>query len=102
MNIAIIGAGLTGMSAGLRLSQNGDKVTIYEKENSLGGLASAIRVGNETLDRFYHHIFVSDSEILDLIDELDLKYRLNWYEPKNAIYIDNYSSVHISPRFIMF
>ncbi|NLE26341.1 MAG: NAD(P)/FAD-dependent oxidoreductase [Clostridiaceae bacterium] len=97
MNIAIIGAGLTGMSAGLRLSQNGDKVTIYEKENSLGGLASAIRVGNETLDRFYHHIFVSDSEILDLIDELDLKYRLNWYEPKNAIYIDNYIHPFTSP-----
>lgn len=97
MNIAIIGAGLTGMIAGLRLSHNGNKVTIYEKENCLGGLASAMPVGNEAIDRFYHHIFVNDSEILDLIDELDLKDRLNWYEPKNAIYIDHFIHPFTSP-----
>ena len=92
MNIAIIGAGLTGMTAGLRLSQKGNKVTIYEKENYLGGLASSVHVGSEAIDRFYHHIFLSDLEVLTLIDELGLKDRLNWYKPKNAIYIDN--SIH--------
>ncbi|NLB77446.1 MAG: NAD(P)/FAD-dependent oxidoreductase [Clostridiaceae bacterium] len=97
MNIAIIGAGLTGISAGLKLSQNGNKVTVYEKESYLGGLASNIIIGAEPLDRFYHHIFVSDSEILDLIDELNLKNRLNWYEPKNAIYIDHSLHPFTSP-----
>lgn len=97
MNIAIVGAGLTGMTAGLRLSQNGYKVTIYEKESYLGGLASSVIIGNEDLDRFYHHIFVSDSEILSLIDELNLKARLNWYEPKNAIYLDHNIHPFTSP-----
>lgn len=102
MNIAIIGAGLTGMTAGLRLSQNGYKVTIYEKESYLGGLASSVIVGNEDLDRFYHHIFVSDSEILALIDELNLKDRLNWFEPKNAIYIDHSIHPFTSPLDLLF
>jgi len=89
MNIAIIGAGMTGLAAGLRLSQNGNKVTVYEKENYLGGLVSSVRVGKEDLECFYHHIFTNDSDILALIDELGIKDRLNWYKPKNAIYIDN-------------
>ncbi len=97
MNIAIIGAGLTGMSAGLRLSQNGHKITVYEKDSYPGGLASTIIIGNEAIERFYHHIFVSDSEILSLIDELNLKDLLNWYQPKNAIYIDHSLHPFTSP-----
>ena len=97
MNIAIIGAGFTGITAGLRLSQNGNKVTIYEKDSFLGGLASSIRIGNEAIERFYHHIFISDSEILDLINELNLKEKLNWYKPKNAVYINHTIHPFTSP-----
>lgn len=89
MKTAIIGAGLTGLTAGYRLSQKGHEVTIFEEALGLGGLASAFPVGSESLDRFYHHIFVSDSELLALIDELSLDDFLNWYEPKNAIYLEN-------------
>ena len=89
MDIAIIGALISGITAVFLLSRKGNKVTVYEKESCLGGLASSVRVGNEDLERFYHHIFTNDSDILALIDELDIKDRLNWYEPKNAIYINN-------------
>jgi len=89
MNIAIIGAGITGITAGFLLSRKGYKVTVYEKELCLGGLTSSVRVGNEDLERFYHHIFTNDLSFLALIDELDIKDRLNWYKPKNAIYIDD-------------
>ena len=43
MNIAIIGAGLTGLTAGYRLSKLGHKVTIFEKEPFVGGLAHGFR-----------------------------------------------------------
>ncbi|MGI6085077.1 MAG: NAD(P)/FAD-dependent oxidoreductase [Acetivibrionales bacterium] len=89
MNIAIIGGGMTGLTAGYMLSQSGHKVTVYEKENPLGGLASAVNIGSEAIDRFYHHIFVNDSEILSLINELNLNNRLDWYKPQNAVYADN-------------
>ena len=89
MRVAIIGAGLTGLTAAYRLSLKGHKVVIFEKSLDLGGLAESFNVGSEKLDKFYHHMFTSDSELLDLINNLSLKEKLNWYEPKNAIYINN-------------
>lgn len=97
MNIAIIGAGMTGITAGFRLTQSGHTVTIYEKEDFIGGLASSISVGTKDLDKFYHHIFVSDSDILTLINELGIIDNINWYEPKNAIYVDNSLHPFTSP-----
>ena len=38
MDIAVVGAGMIGLTAGIRLSQNGHRVTIYEKEPFIGGL----------------------------------------------------------------
>lgn len=89
MNIGVIGAGLTGLTAALRLTQQGHRVTILEASDIPGGLAAAFQVGSDNLDRFYHHIFTSDKEILNLIDELSLTHCLGWYEPKNAIYIED-------------
>lgn len=97
MDIAVVGAGMTGLTAGIRLSQNGHRVTIYEKEPFIGGLASSVRAGSANVDRFYHHIFVSDTEILALINELGLKDSIDWYEPKNAIYLDYFLHPFTSP-----
>ena len=38
-SIAIIGAGLSGCAAAIYLNKLGHKVTIYEKEKKLGGVA---------------------------------------------------------------
>lgn len=101
MDIAIIGAGMTGLSAGYRLARGGHRITIYEKEPYTGGLASAVPAGSSVVDRFYHHIFVSDSEILTLIDELGLKDSLGWYEPKNAIYLGDSLYPFTSPMDLL-
>lgn len=89
MNIAIIGGGMTGITAALKLSKKGHMVSIYEKDSYLGGLASSLKAGNENLDKFYHHIFTNDNDILSLIEKIGLTNSLKWYEPKNAIYLDN-------------
>lgn len=41
-NIAIVGAGVGGLSAGIRLQSQGFNVTIYEKENRPGGKMNVI------------------------------------------------------------
>lgn len=89
MKIAVIGAGLTGLTAGYCLAKAGHTVDVFEESEYIGGLVSAVEAGNGNLDRFYHHVFVSDTYLLDLTRELGIENKIKWYEPKNAIFIDN-------------
>jgi protoporphyrinogen oxidase len=82
MNIGIIGGGFAGLTAAFELSKAGHKVTIFEKEAHLGGQAATFEVGGEHLERFYHHIFTSDVDIIQLIDELGLSEKLLWLDSK--------------------
>lgn len=79
MRVGIVGAGATGLSAGHTLAQHGHDVTILEKGPELGGLVSSLRIGGTAVERFYHHVFASDTEIVRLADELglgdDLRFR---------------------------
>jgi len=86
MNIAIIGAGLTGLVAGYRLSQKGHSVTIFEKGNDIGGLVGGFKIGDTSLEKAYHHIFSTDNYIIDLSKELGVFDKLTWHEEKTAIH----------------
>ena len=82
MNIGIIGGGIAGLSAAYELSKKGHKVALFEKEAHLGGQAATFEVAGERLERFYHHIFSSDVDIINLIDELGLSEKLVWLDSK--------------------
>src|SRR3954447_20523222 len=69
--VAVIGAGVTGLVAALRLAQRGDEVVVFERWPGLGGMAATLDVGGgHRLERYYHHWFTSDRHILALCDEL--------------------------------
>ena len=40
-SVGIVGGGILGMTAALRLAQAGVKVTLYERSHDLGGLGAA-------------------------------------------------------------
>lgn len=67
----IVGGGFTGLAAAYELAKRGEKVLILERETSVGGLARGFHVGDQTLERFYHHWFTNDTHVMKLIDELD-------------------------------
>lgn len=91
MNIAIVGAGFTGLSAGYRLSREGHTVTIYEKEGHPGGLASTFRLPGwkSALEKHYHHWFTNDAAALGLIKDLGLLENLVFPKTITAIYYRN-------------
>lgn len=89
MKIGIIGGGITGLTAGYELVKNGHQITIYESEPEWGGLAGTIKAGSEDLEKFYHHIFTSDRDLLSLLEELGLTSKLQWLAPKNGIFSNN-------------
>lgn len=71
--IVVVGAGFTGLSAAYELVQHGWRPIVVEQEQELGGLAATFPVAGIRLERFYHHWFTSDSEILRLTEELGLR-----------------------------
>jgi len=69
-NILILGAGITGLSAGYKLTKGGYEVRIVEAESSIGGLATSIKYKNCIFD-FGPHTFHSEiSELLEFYLEL--------------------------------
>jgi protoporphyrinogen oxidase len=76
MKIAVVGGGFTGLTAAREL-QEYCRVTVFESD-WLGGLASSYCSGDYCIEKFYHHCFRGDEQLLELIRELKLTHRLEW------------------------
>ena len=88
MKICIIGAGITGLTTGYKLSKLGHEVEIFESASFSGGQASTINFENFEIEKAYHHLFVTDKAILELYKELDLEDELEWYKSKVATFAE--------------
>jgi len=90
MRIAILGGGVTGLTAAYFLAKKGQEVSLFEKENTLGGLASGFKEKNWNwyLDKTYHHIFSNDRDILNFSREIGFK-EFDFQSPKTACLFEN-------------
>jgi len=72
MQIAVIGGGMTGLTAAYRLAASGHRVDVFEKEPYLGGLAYGFTKDSWDwhIEGAYHHLFTNDAAILSLLQEL--------------------------------
>jgi protoporphyrinogen oxidase len=87
--ILIIGGGFTGLTAALRLAQAGKySITLTESSDRLGGLAAGFPLAGTWLEQTYHHLFLTDSAILNLVDELGLGPHLLWCDSSVGIFRD--------------
>lgn len=83
---AVVGGGILGGTLALRLSEQGHRVTLYERAPTLGGLASSFQIGDVTWDRFYHVTLLSDSVLRSFLDQLGLAGEMRWVPTKTALY----------------
>ena len=88
--VAVIGGGYSGLAAAYELAKLGKKVVIYEKDSQLGGLAGAFEIAEGVrLEKFYHHWFSSDLDILNFIEELGLSKNLKLCPSNTGFYFAN-------------
>ena len=90
VRVLIAGAGPAGLAAAATLQQAGmpgSEIAVLDAGSQAGGLASGFR-GAETWDwsveRYYHHLFTNDVDILKFTRELDLQDLVEIHSPVTA------------------
>ncbi len=104
MNYAILGGGALGLMTAYRLTQAGHAVMVFEQESIAGGLASGFHVNSDEqvwLEKFYHHLFQSDTTIIRVIEELGLGERLEWLRPRSVCLINGKTEQLDSPLSLL-
>ena len=101
MNIAIIGAGFTGLSAAYQLVKKGHHITIFEKDAMPGGLAIGYQEKSWkwSLEKHYHHWFTNDTFILNLAQEIGHEVIIK--RPKTSVYVDGKIFQFDSPKEVL-
>jgi protoporphyrinogen oxidase len=85
--IAVVGGGISGIVASLTLARTGQfDVTIFEKEDRLGGLSTWFESQNVIWDKYYHVVLSTDTETINFISEIGLENKIFWCETKSGFY----------------
>ena len=101
--IIILGAGATGLSAGLRLIDKKYDVIILEKAEHPGGLAKTITRGEYRLDIGPHHLFSQNEDILKEIIDLFEKDELAIFNRDARLYFhDRYLDYPLTAKNVLF
>jgi protoporphyrinogen oxidase len=85
--IAIIGAGISGLASAYFLADKGYSITIFEREQGSGGLAGSAEVHGTPIEKFYHHFFSSDTELLHLAQEIGVGDQIQFYNSSVGMYV---------------
>lgn len=86
--IAIIGAGFTGLTAAYDLSKKGHKVRIYEATDRAGGLVAGFKMNGVPLEMAYHFLYKTDKDIQQLLEELGIRDKLEFHDSSISTYYD--------------
>jgi protoporphyrinogen oxidase len=68
-NVVILGAGLAGLAAGRLLSESGARVTVVERESTVGGLSRTVEHRGFRFDLGGHRFFTENKKIEDFVKD---------------------------------
>jgi len=78
-SMAVIGGGVTGLAAAAELAGSGRfDVTLYERNERVGGHCLGLQLDRLVCDRFYHVVLPGDTATINWIKELGLAANLVW------------------------
>jgi protoporphyrinogen oxidase len=88
--VAVVGAGVTGLTIARRLLERGCEVSVHEAE-AVGGLAAGFEFpgcDGTYLEKYYHHIFRSDEAVIKVIREHGLGADLVWRASRSGVFAE--------------
>ncbi|MBX5445655.1 NAD(P)/FAD-dependent oxidoreductase [Sphaerobacter sp.] len=88
LRVGVIGGGIAGLTAAYRFAQRGHQVTLWERGPRLGGQAAAFPVLGTAIEYFYHHLFMSDHDIVQLMNEIGIGDDLIWLPSPVGFFAD--------------
>ena len=97
MKVIIIGAGVAGLAAAYDLAKRGHEVAVYEAGDRPGGQVRTFEVGGGRVEIFYHHLFKSDTTIVELINELGFGDDLAWIDSNVGLHARGKSYPFVGP-----
>ena len=100
--VAVIGAGVAGLTAAYELGKGGARCHVYERWPGLGGQAATLDVGDGVLlERYYHHLFTSDRHIAGLYRELGMPDAIEWRPSSVAFFARGESHPFTTPADLL-
>ena len=102
LRVAVVGAGVAGLVAAYRLSEEGHHVEVFERWPGLGGQGATLDVGDGVLiERYYHHWFTSDRHMRELYAELGMGEEIEWRPSSVAMWADGRLWPFVTPRDLL-
>ncbi|MDP3999612.1 MAG: FAD-dependent oxidoreductase [bacterium] len=87
--VAIIGAGMSGLGAAIKLLESGYSCVILESQAEAGGLAGSFSIDKKYFPFGYHHILCQDKPLLKTLKKLGLYPQVAWKKGKVLFAVDN-------------
>jgi protoporphyrinogen oxidase len=77
-----------GLAAAYELVKRGATVTVFERDDRIGGMSAFIDFAGTRIERYYHFICRPDRTTFDYLREFGLEGRLRWTETRMGFYFD--------------
>lgn len=85
-DLIVVGAGAMGLAAAYQGASEGKSVLVLEADDQPGGMAAHCKLGDISIERYYHFICKTDFDTFELLQELGISDALKWRETKMGYY----------------